>query len=69
MMLIIFAKAWDNAAVLALSILKTTENSELCKIFAHIYAGSALPMHGHERPRDKGVTSVASLQQHKPHLA
>lgn len=25
-------------------------------------------MHGHERPRDKGVNSDASLQQHKPHL-
>lgn len=23
---------------------------------------------GHERPRDKGVNSEASLQQHKPHL-
>lgn len=25
-------------------------------------------MHGHEKPRDKGVNSDASLQQHKPHL-
>lgn len=25
-------------------------------------------MHGHERPRDKGVNSNASLRQHKPHL-
>lgn len=41
---------------------------ELSKIFAHIYAGSALSMHGHERPREKGVNIDASLQQHKPHL-
>lgn len=59
--------AWDN--VVALSILKTTENSELYKIFAHIYAGSALPTPGHKRPRDKGVCSDASLGQHQPHLA
>lgn len=42
-------------------------NSELCKIFTHKYAGSALPLHGHERPRDKGVNSDVSFQQCKPH--
>lgn len=58
--------AWVNVA--ALSILKTTENSELYKISARIYAGPALPTPGHKRPRDKGVCSDASLGQHQPQL-